>query len=368
MIVGAIGGEQHEAIVSRRQILDLNFQAEGNDGTSLLNEIVHGDWTGVENFLVGVFFEDAIGGRDLGRIVVFQQRLIQFGIKDQIVSFVEAVRGRGSDLHALEDEGSAIFEESGVDISGNLIDALQIGGKQNAANGELVAVEFVDVERSLELAEAVTAGTEDDSEFVGARCGVELILIVVRQLGEAFPVIFFKFEVESVVETGADRAIWLIGDSEHIHASVIFPFIFVEHDRLTGNLHGEVDASDVWSGIKVRSLHGAVNGASLRATGLGLHLFLNGAAIERIRGVYVAIATAGANFHAAFVELDLNGMATALRRGLRDVTEEIEFVLISGDAIQTAKQIVGVVDGEAARALSENLQHLLISGGRRRNL
>src|SRR5580692_2650450 len=368
MIVGAIGGEQHEAIVSRRQILDLNFQAEGNDGTSLLNEIVHGDWTGVENFLVGVFFEDAIGGRDLGRIVVLQQRLIQFGIKNQIVSFAEAVRGRGSDLHALEDEGSAIFEESSVDVGGDLIDALEIGGEQNAANGELVAIKFINAERSFEFAEAVATGTEDDIEFVGARRRVELILVVVGQLGECFPLIFFELEVKSVVEASAHRTIWLISDSEHIDAGVVLPFVFVEHDGLAGNLHGEVDASDVWSRVKIWSLHGAVNGARLRASGLGLHLLFNGAAIERIRGVHVAITTAGANFHAALVEFDLNGMATALGGGLGNVTEEIEFVLISGDAIQTAEQIVGVIDGEAARALGEYLKNLLIGGGRRRNL
>src|SRR5260221_414634 len=68
------------------------------------------------------------------------------------------------------------------------------------------------------------------------------------------------------------------------------------------------------------------------------------------------------------VHFHFQSMATALGARRWNIAEQIKFILIARDPLESTEQVIGVVDGETPRALCKRLQDLLIGGGRRRHL
>src|SRR5262249_61943276 len=82
----------------------------------------------------------------------------------------------------------------------------------------------------------------------------------------------------------------------------------------------------------------------------------------------VAVAAARANVHAAVVQFDLESVAAAFGRFRGNVAQQVKLILLAGDALQSAKKIVGVENRKAAGAFGERREHLLVGRNGRRKL
>jgi len=364
LATGGIGGHQDDAIGTGSQIFGHNDHADGDDGTSLLEEIIGGNCAGEKDFLIGRTFLDFVAESDAGGLFGVDHGVVNFGIQDDVVGFLEAIDRERNDLHALDDEGSAVLEQDGIEIAalGDVVDALRIVGHGDAAESELLAVIRIDLERPDGFAVTFTASAEDDGHFVLAGNGIELIFVVEGILGEVFPLIFFEVELDLVAELGGDGTIIAISDTEDAQVGVVFALVLIELEHVGRNVHGEIDASDAGRGIEVRRLESGLNTTAASFLGVQFELFFDGSAVEDAGTAGIAVAAAGANIRAAFVHFYFESVATALGGFRRNVTEQIKFILFAGNFLEAAEQVVGIEDGEAASAFGEGSENLLIGG------
>src|ERR1700733_5234183 len=119
--------------------------------------------------------------------------------------------------------------------------------------------------------------------------------------------------------------------------------------------------------VKERRLHGSGDIALHFAAGARLQILLDRIAGKKIRGPGVAIAAAGADRGSSSLYLDLQVVATSVDGNGRLVAEKVVLVLVLGDALQAAQQIIGVQNDKTAGAIGELIENLLIisSAGRK---
>src|SRR5260221_6431149 len=111
-----------------------------------------------------------------------------------------------------------------------------------------------------------------------------------------------------------------------------------------------------------------VNRAALSPRGLQFHLLFNRPPVQRVYWAHVAVTDARTHLNPTMVHFHCQSMATALGARRWNIAEQIEFILIPRDPLESTEQVIGVVDGETPRALCQRLQDLLVGGGRRRHL
>src|SRR5713226_10526476 len=108
-----------------------------------------------------------------------------------------------------------------------------------------------------------------------------------------------------------------------------------------------------------------MNRTGLRAHGVRFELLFEGLPFEHVCGSRVAIPTARAHMEPATIQLHFQRVAASFRRVARHVTQDVELVLLSPDALESAEQVVGVENGETARSFRQSSQDLLVGRSRR---
>src|SRR5207253_8941558 len=127
------------------------------------------------------------------------------------------------------------------------------------------------------------------------------------------------------------------------------------------NLHGKIHASEIRSGVKVGSLERRMN-AALRVLSTNFELLFDRRAIQNIELTSIAITATRAHVCAAVIQLHFERVAAAFGRFGRNITEQIKFVLLAGDALESAEKVVGIENCKAASAFGERREDLLVGG------
>jgi len=104
-------------------------------------------------------------------------------------------------VQALDHQWGAIFEQNGIQAGRNIVHSLRGIRQRHAAEAEVFSVIGIDGERRLEFAEGIATCAQDHGQPVRAWCGVELIFIAIRRLGEFFPFIFLQVQINGVAES-----------------------------------------------------------------------------------------------------------------------------------------------------------------------
>ena len=174
------------------------------------------------------------------------------------------------------DKRSAVGEQDLVKTFGQVGDFADIFTDGDAADAELLAIIWIDGQRSFQLSEVRASCRHHDLERVLAGSDVELIFVVERLLAKFFD-FFLAIEIEHnvVAEARGDRTILLIGDSEYVHLRVLLAVLLVESKGSGRNFHGEVHARLVGRRVKERRGHGHSKAAGLRSVGPALQFLLH---------------------------------------------------------------------------------------------
>ena len=74
----------------------------------------------------------------------------------------------------------------------------------------------------------------------------KLVFVVIGLFLELFHFfLLVQIDIRGIAEACGDGPIRFVGDTENIHASVLFPLTFLELERCGRNFEGQIDLSDV---------------------------------------------------------------------------------------------------------------------------
>ena len=103
VVVEVVDGLDGHAVGAGWKIFHADDHACGNDRVAFVNEIVEGLDAGEGELLVRGAVGDAIGEADAGRLVAGEERLVDLRVHDDVIVFLETIRGGRNDFEALDD-------------------------------------------------------------------------------------------------------------------------------------------------------------------------------------------------------------------------------------------------------------------------